>query len=120
MRSSHIELRRTAAGEVERRSFEQFDVEGELSATGVWSIEGVVEHRGLRCATYEMGLQIGRGASACQAVEWYNAVQYGTRERHCNSASLVHKGSGTHELSRDQLISATCVRVVTRCSGPYG
>ncbi len=118
VRSNDVELRAAAAGS-QRRSFEQFDIEGEVG-TGVWSIESVVQHSGLRCATYEIGLQIGRGAPACQAVEWHNAVQYGTRERHCNSSSLVHRGGGTHGLSGEQLTAATCVRVVTRCAGACG
>ena len=103
-----------------QRSFDQRDIEGSFTESGTWSIKGVVEHNRLRCGTYEMGLQIGSGAPACTAVKWLNDIQYRTRERQCNSASLLHSGGGDMALSREQLAGATCVRIVTRCSGTCG
>jgi len=103
-----------------QRSFDQRNIEGAFTESGAWSIKGVVEHNRLRCGTYEMGLQIGNGAPACTAVKWLNNIQYRTRERQCNSAALLHSGGGDMALSREQLAGATCVRVVTRCSGTCG
>ncbi|MGI9329578.1 MAG: hypothetical protein ACR2QB_02595 [Gammaproteobacteria bacterium] len=103
-----------------QRSFEQRDIEGSFTESGAWSIKGVVEHNRLRCGTYEMGLQIGSGSPACTAVKWFNDIQYRTRERQCNSASLLHSGGGDLSLSREQLKDATCVRIVTRCAGTCG
>jgi hypothetical protein len=103
-----------------RRAFDQRDIEGSFTESGAWSIKGVAEHNRLRCGIYEMGLQIGTGAPACTAVKWLNDIQYRTRERQCNSASLLHSGGGNMSLSREQLASATCVRIVTRCSGTCG
>ena len=103
-----------------RRSFERRDIEGGFTESGAWTVKGVVPHTRLLCGIYEMGLQVGRGEPACTAVEWYSDIQFRTRERQCNSASILHSGRGTLPLSREQLINANCVRVVTRCSGSCG
>jgi len=107
-------------GQPFRRSFDQRDNEGWISDDGRWSVTGVVDHTHFRCGTYEVGIQLGRGVSACAQPEWFNEPQYGTRERQCNSASLIHTGGATLPVSREQVIAANCVRVLVRCSGTCG
>ena len=46
--------------------------------------------------------------------------EYGTRERHCNSASRIHSGGGSLPVTRKQVATANCVRVLVRCSGTCG
>jgi len=107
-------------GQPFRRSFDQRDNEGWISDDGRWSFTGLVEHTRFRCGTYEVGIQLGRGVSACAQPEWFNEPQYGTRERQCNSAPMIHTGGATLPVSREQVATANCVRVLIRCSGTCG
>ncbi len=100
-----------------KKSFEASDLKGWLSADSDWFIEGTVTHQRLRCASYELGIQLGKVSPACLNVEWLTDVQYGTRKKHCNSATLVHVGGGEMPELRNILKDATCVKVVTRCTG---
>ena len=109
-----------AAGQPFRREFEQRDIQGTVNDAGRWTIEDVVNHTRLLCGTYEVGVQLGRGASGCSQAQWYHEPEYGTRERHCNSASRIHAGGGTLPVTRQQVEAANCVRVLVRCSGTCG
>ncbi len=100
-----------------RRRFEQRNTEGWVGDAGNWSVEALVTHTRLRCSTYEIGIQLGRGNPDCIAVNWLTNAQYGTSERQCNSASMIHAGDGTLPVSREQVVTASCVRVLTRCTG---
>ena len=99
------------------REFSQRDTRGWIQRTGAWNISSVVVHTRLRCATYETGIQLGKGSPACSQVEWLTDVDYGTRRTHCNSATLVHTGGGEFADMTDFFDASTCVRVVTRCEG---
>lgn len=111
---------RVVEGQPFRRNFEQFDTRGTINDSGRWTIEDVVNHSRLLCGTYEVGLQLGRGAAGCPQAEWFNEPEFGTRERHCNSASRIHAGGGSLPVTREQVESANCVRVLVRCSGTCG
>ena len=102
------------------RSFEQLNTRGSISDSGEWIIEQVVKHTRLRCGTYQVGVQLGRGEAACAQPVWLGEPQYGTQERHCNSAPRIHTGGGTLPVTREQVSSASCVRVWVRCSGACG
>lgn len=100
------------------KAFQGRDIEGEVDASGAWSIRAAVTHTRLRCATYETGIQLGQGDAACSSVRWLSNVEFGTRQTHCNSATLIHAGGGELPVTRDVLDQSNCVRVVTRCTGP--
>jgi hypothetical protein len=106
------------AGQPATRAFQGRDVQGEVSASGTWSIRAAVTHTRLRCATYETGIQLGQGNADCSNVRWLTEVQLGTRQTHCNSATRIHAGGGELPLAKDMFGLANCVRVVTRCTGP--
>jgi hypothetical protein len=99
------------------KEFQGRDTRGRVSQSGTWSIRKVVGHTRLRCATYETGIQLGRGNPDCSDVRWLSAVQFGTRRTHCNSAPLIHVGGGELGATKDIFDLANCVRVVTRCEG---
>ena len=103
-----------------KMSFQDRDVEGWLNADGNWYIKGIVTHSRLRCANYQLGVQLGKGKPACLNVEWITDVKYGTSKKHCNSAPRTHVGGGEMPELRNVLKDATCVRVVTRCTGTCG
>ena len=100
------------------KEFHQRDTRGWIRETGTWSISNAVVHTRLRCATYETGIQLGKGNPACSNVKWLTDIDYGTRQTHCNSATLVHAGGGEFADMKGILEASTCVRVVVRCAGP--
>ena len=98
-------------------AFQHRESSGRIEKDGVWSITGPVTHNRIRCATYETGIQFGRGNPACAHVEWQTGIEYGTRQTHCNSATLIHRGGGRFTDVEGFFGTLTCARVVTRCSG---
>ena len=104
-------------GQPSRRAFQGNGVQGWLDGTGAWNIRAEVHHRRLRCGVYETGIQVGRGNPGCSNVEWLTGIEYGTRLRHCNSASRVHGGGGLFTDLANRLEEMTCARVVVRCEG---
>jgi hypothetical protein len=99
------------------RTFRQGETQGWISEDGDWQISSAVTHTRLRCATYEVGIQLGQGAADCNQVRWLTDVQFGTRQQQCNSATRVHRGGSTLPDGSRLFETSTCVRVVTRCSG---
>jgi len=100
-----------------KKTFKDFNTEGWLADNGEWHIKGTVTHNRLRCATYQLGVQLGKGNPACLNIEWLTDVQYGTTRQHCNSSPLVHVGGGNLPALTNILKDATCARVVVRCTG---
>ena len=106
-----------STGEPVTKEFQRRDTRGWIRATGAWTISSTVVHTRLRCATYETGIQLGAGDPGCSQVEWLTNADYGTRQTHCNSATLIHAGGGELADMDGIFDAATCVRVVTRCAG---
>ena len=104
-------------GQSAKKTFHRQGVQGWLDETGAWRIKGEVHHGRLRCATYETGIQLGRGNPACADVEWLTGVEYATRVRHCNSASRLHAGGGEFSETANRFNDVSCVRVLVRCEG---
>ena len=103
-------------GDPSRWTFRDFNVSGWLDERGHWNIRSEVSHGRIRCATYEVGVQLGRGLPACSNVNWMSDVQFASRVRHCNSATRIHTGGGTF-FDTTAVEEANCVRVVVRCEG---
>lgn len=104
-------------GQPSRKIFQRQGVEGWLDETGAWQLEGEVDHSRLRCATYEMGIQLGSGNPACADAEWLTGVEFATRLRHCNSATRLHTGGGQFPQAANRFSAVSCVRVLVRCEG---
>ena len=107
----------SAVGHPARMTFQRQGLQGWLDASGAWHIEGEVHHARLRCATYEMGVQLGSGRPACSEPEWLTGVEYVTRVKHCNGASRLHAGGGQFFDVVDRFEVVSCVRVLVRCEG---
>lgn len=103
-------------GEPSRWTFRDFNVSGWVDEKGFWQIRSEVSHGRIRCAIYDVGVQLGRGRPACNNVDWLTKVEYAPRVRHCNSATRVHSGGG--RFFDTLAVEATnCARVVVRCEG---
>ena len=105
-------------GQPSRNSFQRQGMEGWLYDTGAWHIRGEIQHGRLRCATYETGIQLGRGDRACSSPEWLTDVEYTTSLKHCNRATRLHEGGGRFTgLAAGDIEAVNCVRVQVRCEG---
>ena len=104
-------------GQPSRSSFQRQGMRGWLDNAGAWHIRGEIQHARLRCATYETGIQLGRGDRACSSPEWLTDVEYTTSLRHCNQATRLHEGGGTFSATQNRLDEVNCVRVLVRCAG---
>jgi hypothetical protein len=100
------------------KEFRRGDTWGSILETGGWQISTPVTHTRLRCATFETGIQLGQGDPDCSDVRWLTNAEFGTRQIHCNSATLVHRGGGDSAAVGGAFEASSCVRVVTRCTGP--
>jgi hypothetical protein len=107
----------TVSGQPSKKTFQIQGIQGWVDDTGAWQISSEVQHSRLRCATYETGIQLGRGNPRCSEVEWLTGIEYATRMLHCNSAARVHTGGGDFSSVSHRLEEVTCVRVVVRCEG---
>ena len=106
-----------SSGQDSGRAFQHRESSGRIEKDGAWTITGPVTHNRIRCATYETGTQFGRGNPACSHVEWLTGIEYGTRQTHCNSATLIHRGGGKFTDVEGVFGTLSCARVITRCSG---
>jgi hypothetical protein len=104
-------------GQPSRKSFQRQGIEGWLDDSGAWHIRSEIQHGRLRCATYETGIQLGRGGQACSSPEWLTDVYYATSLLHCNSATRLHEGGGNIPAEENRLDEVNCVRVLVRCEG---
>jgi hypothetical protein len=103
-------------GEPSKWTFRDFNVSGWVDENGFWDIRSEISHGRIPCATYEVGVQLGRGRPACSNVDWLTNVEYGSRVRHCNSATRIHSGGGRF-FDTSAVEAANCARVVVRCDG---
>ena len=120
MALTDLSLASAAAGgseEAGARTFGSGPIQGRVDASGTWSLRGEITHRGLRCATYELGLIAGRGDASCTQVDWVTEADFATRLTHCNAATRIHSGGGNLGLRGPGVESINCVRVVIRCTG---
>ena len=103
-------------GEPSRWTFQDFNVSGWVDEQGLWSIRSEISHGRIRCAVYQVGIQLGKGVPACSNVSWLTHVEFASRVRHCNSATRIHTGGGRF-LERAAVEAANCARVLVRCEG---
>ena len=88
-----------------------------LNADGDFHLHGWVPHRGLLCATYEMGVRFGIGAPACLNVEWISDPVYVTSQFQCNGARVEHDGGAGAPDIGAHIAKITCAERVIRCGG---
>ena len=88
-----------------------------LAERGELRIETWIQHRGLLCATYEVGIRFGRGEPACTDVDWLAPVHWLTSRRQCNNAAVQHTGVDTDEHMVAVFDQVTCAQRVVRCTG---
>ena len=112
-----VPTEKTISGQISRSTFQKQGMQGWLDETAAWHISGEVHHGRLRCATYETGLQLGRGNPGCSNVEWLTDVEYVTRMRQCNNVTRLHVGDGRFSGMASRLEEVSCVRVAVRCEG---
>ncbi|MBI1394724.1 MAG: hypothetical protein GC151_02000 [Betaproteobacteria bacterium] len=88
-----------------------------LADLGELGVQVWVQHRGLLCATYEVGIRFGQGIHGCTEVKWLAPVHWVTRRRQCNNALIEHVGVDTDEHMVSVFDQVTCAERLIRCEG---
>jgi len=89
----------------------------QLDASGGWKVDAWIQHAGLFCGTYRIGVQFGVGTQGCQDVKWLEQPVFVTRQKQCNNATAHHSGFGETPQLADQFKTISCARRIVRCSG---
>jgi hypothetical protein len=88
-----------------------------LNDKGDFHLQGWLNHRGLLCATYRMGVRFGIGAPGCLNVQWISDPVFVTSQAQCNGARVEHSGGDNAPGMGAQIGKITCAERVIRCSG---
>ena len=98
-----------------------FDPSSELKAwlksNGDWKVEGWVQHTGLLCGTYQMGIRFGVGNPGCVNVEWLTEPKYATKHKQCNNVRLHHTGYADSPEVIELFDKVTCAQSLVKCTG---
>lgn len=98
----------------------QFDfgtIDATLRSDGSWEVHGGIEHTGILCATYEIGVRFGKGNPGCEDVFWLGEPQFVTSRKQCNSAIVEHSGGDVDPGLGGDFQDITCAERVIRCTG---
>jgi hypothetical protein len=108
----------TADGKTDRLEFDFGRNRGKawLSRKGELYVETWVQHRGLLCATYEVGVRFGHGDPGCANVQWLAPAKYVTSRRQCNNAIVQHIGVDTEFRLGAEFDQVTCAQRMIRCA----
>ena len=107
----------TMPGDANAHGFEFTHGKLALTASGDWKVDAWVQHAGLLCATYRVGVQFGIGTQGCQGVNWLEQPVFVTRQKQCNNTTVHHTGFGATPQLADQFNAISCARRIVRCSG---
>ena len=86
-----------------------------LARTGELYVDTWVQHHGLLCSTYEVGVRFGHGEPGCTGVRWLAPAKYVTSLRQCNNAVVEHSGTDTDVVLAPQFSEVTCAERMIRC-----
>ena len=100
-----------------QKNFDFGTLKAWLRSDGSWEIHGMVEHTGLLCAEYEVGLRFGKGTNGCNDVIWIGDPVFVTQKTQCNSAPVEHRGGDVDPGLGHDFADITCAERVTRCTG---
>ena len=88
-----------------------------INQDGDFQVNGWIQHTGLLCATYRMGLRFGVGSPGCLNVEWITEPRFVTTNVQCNDARIEHIGGDADPGLGKRLAGITCGERVIRCTG---
>ncbi len=88
-----------------------------LNNKGQWKIEGWIQHNGLFCGDYELGLKFGVGNPGCINVKWLSEAKYATHQKQCNNTRMHHSGWESSPEIIKHLNEITCAQSLLKCTG---
>lgn len=100
-----------------RVEFNFGDFKALLRSDGEWHIEGWLQHTGLRCAIYQVGIRFGSGNPACTDVNWLTEPLFATHQRQCNNAKMPHSGGDNNSAIIPDFNRVTCAEQIIKCTG---
>lgn len=86
-----------------------------LARTGELYVDTWVQHNGLLCSIYEVGVRFGHGDPGCSSVQWLSPAKYVTSLRQCNNAVVQHTGTDTDVILAPRFSEVTCAERMIRC-----
>ncbi|MCA3131176.1 MAG: hypothetical protein ACK5YW_08585 [Betaproteobacteria bacterium] len=86
-----------------------------VARKGELYVEAWVQHRGLLCATYEVGVRFGEGRPGCADVRWLAPPRWVTSLRQCNNAVVKHAGNDTDAELPAVFERITCAERLIEC-----
>jgi hypothetical protein len=100
-----------------RVEFNFGDIKAWLRSDGEWHVEGWVEHKGLLCGTYQVGIRFGSGNPLCRDVVWLTEPLYGTHQKQCNNAKMPHNGGDNNPDLIPDFKRVSCAEQLIKCTG---
>ena len=98
-------------------TFDFREIEAWLRTDGSWHLKGSVEHSGLRCATYSVGMRFGVGAPGCSDVKWLTQAKFVTSITQCNNAPMLHEGGDDDVVLKQNYAKISCAERIIKCEG---
>jgi hypothetical protein len=84
---------------------------------GSWGAEGMVQHRGLLCATYTLSLRVGHGKPGCTGVQWFREPRAVADVKLCNDAAGLLTGGNNEFRDVARFDEINCAERTITCSG---
>lgn len=86
-----------------------------VARKGELYVEAWVQHRGLLCATYEVGIRFGEGRPGCTDVRWLAPPKWVSSLKQCNNAVVKHEGNDTDIGLPEVFERITCAERLIQC-----
>lgn len=87
-----------------------------VARKGELHVEAWVQHQGLLCATYEVGIRFGEGWPGCTDVRWLAPARWVSSLRQCNNAVVKHTGNDTDAELPAVFERITCAERLIQCA----
>jgi hypothetical protein len=87
-----------------------------VARKGELYVEAWVQHNGLLCATYEVGVRFGEGRPGCTDVRWLAPPKWVSSLRQCNNAVVKHVGNDTDADLPAVYERITCAERLIKCA----
>jgi len=91
--------------------------QGWLRSDGSYQLKASVQHTGLLCATYAVGLRFGVGPEGCENPASWTSPQILSTRRLCNNAPAVFEGNGQDPSVVANFDGIKCAQLLIRCDG---
>jgi len=90
---------------------------GWARSDGAWSLSATVQHNGLLCGTYAVGVRFGFGPGGCANPTSWSSTRIISTTHLCNNASREIRGNGQDPDVGKGFNDLGCAQLLVRCDG---